>query len=393
MPLNSFIVISFIATLMFIGISGAVIMLIGRTVAIGVYKKTTLYFSLGFICITLLASYFLYLTKSPHAWLSAICLTLSSTLILIGFYFFLFGIANRTYKPIIKKRYIALHCCVFAVIALGLSHNHLLGDNDIARSLFVSVNYIGITVMMFPYVKLTPRGKTSMGEYCLFGVLCISILILVYYAGVRIYTDNFLEYITYRAPIQIIQIHLWVLGVLLLLLSDMVTGFRRQAFTDHMTNLYNRSYFTQKIEKELQGARNSTHALILCDIDFFKNINDSYGHATGDQVIERFARLLKEITQHTGVVARLGGEEFALYLSNTNKTDAVHLAERIRTACEALVIKNQTHKLKFTVSFGVVEINKKSTLNNALKEADTALYQAKNTGRNRVVVYTQAESL
>lgn len=393
MSTDSTVIISFIATMMFIGISGAVIMLVGRSVAIEPYRKTTAYFSIGFFCSTLLASCFIYLTKATNGWLSTLCFTVSNTFVLIGLYFLLHGISNRTNRKPIKKRYIVIHIIVFMVVGLTLSDDLMNGIYDHASSIFVAFNYIGINVMMLPYVKLRPKVKASMGEYTMIGVLCVSALIFSYYPFARIYTDTFLEYITFRAPIQTLQIHLWVLGLLVLLLSDMVIGFRKQAFTDHMTNLYNRFYFTQEIETALQKKDASEHALILCDIDFFKSINDTYGHTTGDKVIEYFAEILKKTIRHDDIAARLGGEEFAIYLPNTTKEIAQQLAEDIRSNCNPIDAVNQADKVQFTVSFGVVEINPKDTLNDALKYADKALYTAKNKGRNRVELYTQPQSV
>lgn len=393
MSTDSVVIISFVATLMFIGISGAVIMLVGRTVALGPYRKTTAYFSLGFICSTLVASCFIYLTKATHGWLSTLSFTISNAFVLIGLYFFLHGVSNRTHRPPIKKHYIVLHIIVFMIVGILLSDDLMNGGYDHAGSIFVAFNYVGINALILPYIKLAPKAKASMGEYTMIGVLCISILIFSYYPFVRVYTDNFLEYITYRAPIQALQIHLWVLGLLVLLLSDMITGFRKQASTDHMTNLYNRFYFTQKIEKALLDKNTHKHALILCDIDFFKSINDTYGHTAGDRVIQQFAQLLKKSPTSNKIVARLGGEEFAIYLPNTTQKEAERLAEYIRTHCEPVSIENPTQNITFTTSFGVVEINSSHTLSDALKQADKALYEAKHAGRNRVQVYTEAESV
>lgn len=393
MLIDNFVIISFIAILMFIGISGSVIMLVGRSVAIEPYRRTTTYFALGFICSTLFASYFIYLTKATDGWISTVCFTVSNTFVLIGLHFFLYGVSNRTHRKPIKKRYIVIHIIVFMAIGILLSEDLMNGGFDHANSIFVALNYSGVNAMILPYIKLNPKGKSSMGEYTMIGILCVSILIFSYYPFARIYTDNFLEYITYRAPIQALQIHLWVLGLLILLLSDMVRGFRQQAFTDHITNLYNRSYFMDRVEKALQTKDTTQHALILCDIDFFKSINDTYGHATGDKVIQHFAKLVKNTIQGDAIAARFGGEEFAIYLPNTSKEAAKCIAENIRVCCEPVDIEHPSEKVNFTVSFGVVEIHSSHTLSDALKYADHALYQAKKSGRNCVEVYTTPESI
>jgi len=127
----------------------------------------------------------------------------------------------------------------------------------------------------------------------------------------------------------------------------------------------------------------------MIDIDKFKNINDTYGHDVGDEVIKRLARNLVEYLRGSDVVARLGGEEFAVILPDSSISNAQNKAEDIRSKIENLEFKlENSPTIKFTVSIGVSKYNEEEdiTFDYILKRADDALYEAKENGRNKVVV-------
>ena len=133
--------------------------------------------------------------------------------------------------------------------------------------------------------------------------------------------------------------------------------------------------------------RNETPlSLLSLDIDWFKDVNDTYGHDVGDEVLKLFTRTIETTLRESDVFGRLGGEEFSILLQNTNSQHALYLAEKIRMTIEKTpyVDKNGT-LIKFTVSIGVTTMNEESnTLVGLLKNADKALYMAKEKGRNRV---------
>ena len=165
------------------------------------------------------------------------------------------------------------------------------------------------------------------------------------------------------------------------------------ATTDSMTKLHNRRYFSQATEYMLLLAkRNSTNiSTLLLDIDSFKNVNDTYGHKIGDDVIITLASLLKEITRESDIVCRYGGEEFAILLPKTDVDGAQKIANKIRKKVEELTIDLEDSKtLNFTVSIGVSQVNtlKESSIEAVMSRADKALYEAKETGKNKVCVYT-----
>ena len=158
----------------------------------------------------------------------------------------------------------------------------------------------------------------------------------------------------------------------------------KSAITDELTGVYNRKFFEKRVVEEMEIAdRDNEHiSLIIFDLDRFKLVNDNFGHQFGDEVLKRTTQIAGDLIRKTDFLNRVGGEEFAIILPNTNKAQAVFVAEKVRKALE----DNKHFKVgQVTGSFGVAERMKAESLRSWYKRADNALYQAKNTGRNRVV--------
>ncbi|HTG87256.1 MAG TPA: diguanylate cyclase [Pyrinomonadaceae bacterium] len=157
------------------------------------------------------------------------------------------------------------------------------------------------------------------------------------------------------------------------------------AFTDHLTGLANRRRFERQLEREvgrvLRFERPFT--LLMIDIDNFKNLNDTFGHDAGDDAIRRISRVLREGTRGIDLAARIGGEEFAVLLVETGQSAGLEVAERLRVAIKALETPSGA---RITASIGVAECpTDAQTASGILKAADVALYEAKRSGRDRVV--------
>jgi diguanylate cyclase (GGDEF)-like protein len=160
---------------------------------------------------------------------------------------------------------------------------------------------------------------------------------------------------------------------------------RRIAMHDSLTGLLNRSAFEARVREFLASGRRHDFAIVLFDLDHFKRINDTYGHAVGDEALRACARVFMESLRSSSVVARWGGEEFAAILTNTSAADAFAVAERVRRRIRATVIRSGSHEIRVTVSAGVCHSS--SGLENfdeLLKKADAGLYTAKHNGRDRV---------
>ena len=157
----------------------------------------------------------------------------------------------------------------------------------------------------------------------------------------------------------------------------------KKAFIDELTNIANRAKFNQVLESELKKFKRYQEdlSLVMFDIDYFKNINDSFGHQIGDYILSNLAQLVDSNIRDVDFFARWGGEEFIVLLPSTDISAAVSFAEHIRKYIEEAVF---TKNLKITCSFGVSQITKTDNEESFLKRADDALYIAKKMGRNRV---------
>ncbi len=167
------------------------------------------------------------------------------------------------------------------------------------------------------------------------------------------------------------------------------------ATTDGLTGLTNHRTFQERFEDLIERAsRHGTKvALLLCDVDFFKKVNDGYGHPVGDEVLRRVARVLQEVPRKIDIPARYGGEEFAVILDNVDVVQARAVAERIRIEISKVVVETEKGPLSVTESIGVTVFPEdgrdRATL---IERADLALYHAKHTGRNRVVTWAEAQA-
>lgn len=196
-----------------------------------------------------------------------------------------------------------------------------------------------------------------------------------------------------------------VLGVLLSLLATVLIAYvagnylflrpveqeiarlHDAAETDPLTQILNRRGFARLAENCLLAAKPSEyHALLLLDIDHFKKINDEYGHAVGDEVLHEAAQRIRAVLRESEIFARIGGEEFAVFIPGVGREIAVLLAERIRVAIGGLPFETAAGKLKVTVSLGVCHATNRLTLAKFLEKADKALYKSKKTGRNKVSI-------
>ncbi len=160
----------------------------------------------------------------------------------------------------------------------------------------------------------------------------------------------------------------------------------QQVLTDPLTGLGNRRFLLDYLQKTVGVAQRTprTLAMAMGDIDDFKRVNDQYGHAVGDRVLQHFARLLRDNCRRDDVVARFGGEEFIIVCQNATAGTAVHCVERLRRLLGETVFEGVPHRI--TVSFGVTELRPQDRVEDLLKRVDDALYLAKKQGKDQVVV-------
>jgi two-component system chemotaxis response regulator CheY len=172
--------------------------------------------------------------------------------------------------------------------------------------------------------------------------------------------------------------------------------FQVQAMHDHLTGLLNRQALYERVNTELSRMQRTAQSIsvLLLDIDYFKRINDQYGHSVGDQALQLVARILNEEKRHHDMAARWGGEEFALVLPEMSIHEALIVAERIRMSIyhTSLTVPSG-HTIALQVSIGVTSasVEEQVGLDELLNQADAALYYAKQTGRNRVCCATEIQ--
>lgn len=172
-------------------------------------------------------------------------------------------------------------------------------------------------------------------------------------------------------------------------LQDIKTRFEQASRSDYLTGLSNRLDMYKRLEAE--RSRTARHgkpfAVIMADIDRFKEINDTFGHDLGDQVLVTIARAFAGCLRGEDSCARWGGEEFLILLPETCGDDALAVAERLRGLAENLALESGTSRIRVTISLGVAVYAAGENIDSCIKRADDALYRAKNAGRNRSVLH------
>lgn len=158
-----------------------------------------------------------------------------------------------------------------------------------------------------------------------------------------------------------------------------------KASVDPLTGLYNRGKAVELLDELVDASRYDTFSICICDIDFFKKVNDKYGHDVGDEVLKMVAGTMSDIISGYGFAARWGGEEFLLVFPKTNGDDASTVVYAIQSAISKKVVIDGTEEIRVTLTYGLTEYSANITLDQNIKEADNKLYLGKERGRNMVV--------
>jgi diguanylate cyclase (GGDEF)-like protein/PAS domain S-box-containing protein len=170
-------------------------------------------------------------------------------------------------------------------------------------------------------------------------------------------------------------------------LNKIMKTLEIESKVDPLTGLYNRRYILNRINEDLSAlnTNDNNFSIIITDIDFFKKINDTYGHAFGDYVLKTVSDILKAMVGEAGCVSRWGGEEFLIFLSGSNLKEARIIAEKIRKKVEETSFGYDSNQISLTMTFGVAIYNKNESIDDMIKKADDSLYLGKNSGRNQVI--------
>lgn len=169
-------------------------------------------------------------------------------------------------------------------------------------------------------------------------------------------------------------------------INFMYTQTKQMSITDPLTRLFNRRHFEVEFEREFKRAKryNNPLSIAIADIDFFKKVNDTYGHSCGDYVLREIAYIISNNFRQTDLIFRYGGEEFVIILTETSGEKALIPLERLRKAVENYDFRYNNQNFKITLSIGVSSNMKLATTSEFFDDADKGLYKAKNNGRNQI---------
>ncbi len=289
------------------------------------------------------------------------------------------GIAARFCKCNIERFYY-----IFLIAYLLL---HLFGPYfPILPVLFGLVN----TILVI-WIVLTRDPKPNKADFGLVITLAMWFGVLLYDVLTHV-PGNTPDFFSQQMVTNLIFVPAYICGISIFLLTsymmDSNTLLERLASKDELTDMFNRRGLFEQITTQISYLKRKKQpaAVIIADIDHFKNINDTYGHEAGDKAIRQFASVIKHVVREYDISARYGGEEFVIFLPGANTKTAFKVAERIRLKCESgkLVYKNNT--IVFTASFGVAQFQFDKKIEMSIHTADEALYTSKLTGRNKVSI-------
>jgi len=199
----------------------------------------------------------------------------------------------------------------------------------------------------------------------------------------------------FRAGISPIFVENQILIARIILIANItdtvnfLTELEKAAYIDALTGLYNRKHFMELANVDVKRAARLNQLIYtaMLDFDFFKNINDTYGHDAGDMVLKTAAEIIRHTIRSYDLLGRYGGEEFMLLLTVIDEAEVYNLAERIRENMEHNVINYEGKEIRITCSIGLARFLETDTLESSIRKADETLYSVKNSGRNQVKIY------
>lgn len=288
--------------------------------------------------------------------------------------------------------YHRLALLVSTAVMYGIFYYSQVQDNLALRALILSAG-LGM-LQMLPLIRvLKHRPRSDLLDAYLYWCY----LLFCFYTAMRPLLFWLFEQVLLQDLIHSVYWFVTLLTSILfcmtfsfLLLGSSIRSTLKKLHTernlDPLTNLLNRRAFNESVQQLLSSDESRPVALVIADIDHFKKINDRWGHDMGDSVLRKLAQCLRQSTRRSDLVARFGGEEFVMLMPNTDTDTAHTIAQRIQNAlAQGDSVLPDAHK--FTMSFGIAALEPQESMEQAMKRADIALYQAKKSGRNRICLH------
>jgi len=311
-----------------------------------------------------------------------------------GHILMLYGTASFADRPFRPRLYIGL--AAFMTAGYGwfcLADPHVIGRVLTLASILIATNALSLTRLWHIARRDGPAGAVVLASAMTATIIvAATLMVLQIMAGPDV--QNVYDNSNALLPVAVLTLIAFetttIFGYLLLSAGYSQARLRKMAMTDPMTGLANRRAFDREIVRRIATGRapDRTLALILFDIDRFKQVNDTYGHDVGDRVIQHIATTARSVSRSRDVVARIGGEEFAIIVDERDAEALEPLAGRLRSAVEAAPARVEGQHIPVTVSAGCARAVCRDTgdVEDLFRAADTALYAAKTSGRNRVEV-------
>lgn len=333
----------------------------------------------------------------------ALASVLTGVLYVIGYYSLRQGLIIRKTGVVTyfyRSKWLWLHVAAFTVTMFTLLET--ISRDEYRRIFFLTANLIVITAFTLPKV-IRNRLRPTRGEQVAKSALWIMLVLMCICLLALLLAKDFQSYLSIAVPIQAFNLHIVVLSLCALLLSDNIHIHYDNSMTDALTGVPNRRHFMQKSKASLNSlqlqhlraiARTGVQAaMIVADIDYFKKVNDRYGHEIGDKAIIAFAKTLASEVPETANMGRLGGEEFVIFLPNTSASEAQRIAETMRDKTREIRVEiSQQKPLGITASFGIaVFCIDDASIEDFLRAADRAMYFAKDSGRDTISHYDTSD--
>ncbi len=265
----------------------------------------------------------------------------------------------------------------------------IMEGDEKGRIIYLSKNYM--TIGRGAHADIVISDKTVSRKHCLIEVNGLDVFVIDLESSNGTYVNNVKINKALLKPGDKLRIGSTLLKFELADKEDseFLENLYKKSTFDDLTSLYNRNVLMEKLNLFFEDTGDSPLSILFLDLDHFKSINDKYGHQTGSDLLSEIGRLLLSNTRTADIAARYGGEEFVILLPHTSESQAAYVAEKIRKIIANYPFKSRSgEKINITVSIGVAQRDKE--INNPellIKQADEAMYQAKEKGRNRTVLY------